>query len=97
MIYKQVTFKHYLVSSVTDVQLRSTRLRYHQAYPGNNKFTYAGFDYGDFQCHNFNVLSTGRHLELSEHNGVWHAYERDMLTQSLNTENQLYAVIDRNV
>ena len=30
----------------------------------NNEFTYACFDYGDFQSHNFNVLSTGRHLEL---------------------------------
>ena len=65
----------------------------------NNEFTYACFDYGDFQCHNFNagVLSTGRHLELSENNKVWHAYERNMPTQSLNTENRLYAVIDRNV
>ena len=60
----------------------------------NNGFTYACFDYGDFQIH---VLPAGRRLELSEDNGVWHAYERNMPTQSLNTENQLYVVIDRNV
>ena len=36
----------------------------------NNEFTYACFDYRDFQLHNFIVLSTGRHLELSDNNGV---------------------------
>ena len=63
----------------------------------NNGFTHGCWDFGKFQTHFFNLLSTGCHLHISDTNGVWHAYEHNMPTQSLNTENQLYAVINRNV
>ena len=63
----------------------------------NNGFTYTCWDWGDFKEHFFKVRSTGRRVDVKEDNGVWHAYERNMPTQSLNTENQLYAVIERNV
>ena len=63
----------------------------------NNGFAYGCWDFGEFQTPIFVSESTGRHLHLSDTNGVWHAYERNMPTQSLNTENQLYAVIERNV
>ena len=61
----------------------------------NNGFTSGCWDFGEFQTPIF--YSARRHLHISETNGVWHAYERNMPTQSLNTENQLYAVIERNV
>ena len=63
----------------------------------NNGFTSGCWDFGDFNQYFFEARSTGRRVDLKEENGVWHAYERNMPTQSLNTENQLYAVIERNV
>ena len=52
---------------------------------------------GQHQRRFFQILTTGRRVDIEEVNGVWHAYECNMPTQSLNTENQLYAVIDSNV